>query len=181
MVFRMEKETEGNGYFKWLCDKIGCNGARKKLIRQLYSIDFTYKISNDVNRLSDGAGLRDLYQLETGRPANADFPISVLEVLIGLSKRLAEDVLGDQDNTGLSAVWFWRMLENLGVMKYVGGKYDRGAVCIIIERWMSRDFTPRGKGSPFPLKRANDDQRKVEIWSQVMNYLAENPQYEDEV
>ena len=178
----MERElVDGGGYFKWLADKIGCNGARKKLIRQLYSIDFTYKISNDVNRISDGMNLRRLYASECGVDPDERRPVSVLEVLIGLSKRLAEDILGDQDNTGLAIRWFWRMLDNLGVSRYIGGRYDKATVCIIVERWMARDFTARGKGSPFPLKRATEDQRKVEIWTQMMNYLAENPQFEDEV
>lgn len=171
-------------YFKWLGDKVSCNGARRKLIRQLYFMDFKYKIPKDVNRLGDGLNLRKTFEDESGVTAAEGRPVSVLEVLVALSKRLAEDILGDPDNTGLTARWFWRMVDNLGLTKYIGGKYDKKTAFVvsgIVERWMGREFTPRGKGSPFPLKTASEDQRKVEIWTQMMNYIAENPQFEEEV
>ena len=170
-------------YYIWLLHKIGVSRVRKSeylaLMKQLHSIDYEYKITNDINRKSDGLILRDIFEKETGEDLSGGYPCSVLEVMIGVSRRLAEDVIGDPNHEGLTERIFWEMVSNLGLLKYRGNGYDKGESCVKIMRWIGRNFKENGEGSPFPLKHPKDDQRKVEMWSQVMWYLAEHPELEE--
>ena len=172
----------GYGYFEWLCDLVGIHDGihsdKEDLLWQLHSIDFRYSIPTDFNRISDAMRLRDLYSEEHNAGDIGPWPISVFVVLVGLSKTLADDVLGDNHDGDLMRRWFWKMMTNLGVMKFNGNKHDRGKVCTIVEIWMNRDFEPDGGGSPFPLKHPTVDQRRVEIWKQVCDYMVENPDME---
>lgn len=170
-------------YYKWLIKKVGVvitgdvigkHSGYGKLLRQLHSIDFTYKLSNDANRISDGLTLRELFSKETGQKLDMKWPCSVLEVLIGLVRRVGEDVLGDPNHDGLVEVIFWQMIDNLGLSEMRGKKHDKTAVIIAIEGWMNRDFKPDGTGSPFPLKGDYGDQRQSEMWVQMSHYLAEH-------
>lgn len=169
-------------YFDWLVKKVRGNEISLKpyddILWQLHSIDFRYSIPNDINRIADGMKLRDWYISENGKEDFSSWPCSVFEVLIGLARRISEDVIGDEDGH-LLRKWFWEMLHNLGVLNYAGRRYDRGRICTLIEVWISRSFEPDGGGSPFPLKAPEEDQRRVEIWTQICSYLAENPSMEE--
>ena len=172
-----------SAYYRWLIGLVGCENGRfsgaNKLLKQLFNIDFCYNILPDRNRVGDGLYLRETWNFETGNNEEIDRPCSVLEVLIGLSKRIAQDVIGDPDGTGLTEKIFWRFAGNLGLCEYLGNRYDKNEVIFLIEKWMERDFDYDGEGSPFPLRFPNEDQRECEIWQQVMNYLAENPDVEE--
>ena len=177
----MDNKQVSAGYYQWLLgfvapEKFG-RGGYGKVLRQLYSIDFEYSILNDFNRISDGLYLRQLYADEIEIDKNdvqIDRPCSVLEVLIALSKRLAQDILGDFDDSGLTGKWFWKMIDNLGLNKFSGGKYDRSKCFDIVLSWMEREFSYNGNGSPFPLKHPKCDQREIELAQQMMNYVHEN-------
>lgn len=177
----MDAKQVSAGYYQWLLgfvapEKFGRSGYGK-VLRQLYSMDFEYSILNDFNRISDGLFLRQMFAEEIGEEKDSieiDRPCSVLEVLISLSRRLAEDILGDPDNTGLTGKWFWKMIDNLGLNKYSGGRYDKNACFDVVNRWMERSFSYNGKGSPFPLKHPTSDQRKAELGQQMMSYVYEH-------
>lgn len=179
----MDSKQVSAGYYQWLLGFVSpekfARSGYGKILRQLYSIDFEYSILNDRNRISDGLQLRKLYLNELGltsEDVDLNRPCSVLEILVSLSRRLANDILGDLDNTGLSGAWFWKMIDNLGLNKYSGGRYDKNECFYIINNWMERDFEFNGKGSPFPLKHPKMDQRKIELGLQMMNYVNENPE-----
>lgn len=174
-----EEITGYSAYFEWLIDTYLWEKTlwktSIKVLKQLFAIDFTYRIENDVNRIYDGLDIRKKFTNETGIMLDDIRPCSVLEVLLGLSIRFAENVLGDPDETGLAAKWFWKMVENLGLKGLSGSRDDRSMCIILVEIWMDRDFEPDGNGSPFPLRNNHGiDQREVEIWQQIMNYEAEN-------
>lgn len=168
-----------NSYFEWLVRKIGGNvppyNKYIDVLWQLHSIDYRYSIPNDVNRISDGLKLRDLYIYERGVQDFGSWPCSVFEVLCGLARRISEDVLGDEEGS-LMGKWFWRMVSNLGVLNK---GLDRGRICSITESWISRSFEPDGGGSPFPLKHPDGDQRRAELWLQLCAYMNENPDMEE--
>lgn len=177
----------GYGYFEWLCIQVGIHDGwhpeKEDLLWQLHSIDFRFSIPTDINRRKDALKLRDLY-LDSRRTPDSEstyinaWPVSVLEILVALAKRCAEDVLGDNSNGDLFRELFWDMIANLGLMRFNSSKGDRGKICTIIEIWINRDFEADGGGSPFPLKRPPMDQRRVEIWEQMCNYLNEHQEIE---
>lgn len=178
----MYRDKDLEGYFGWLVKKVGVDFSdTKKLdfLWQLFTIDFYYTVGNDVNRLRDGLTLRDEYLEEDGRWGVPVHNCSVLEMLIGFSDRLAKHVLGDYSSDGeVTVEWFWRFIRNLGITNAKGDIIlSKGDICTVIERWLHRDFSYYGHGSPFPLDENSpvEDQRDVEIWQQFCIYLAENP------
>ena len=170
-------------YFHWLTRKvIGVKPDRSStmLLRELYSIPFKVVIPNDSHRLDDGIGLRDLYEYETGKPANWVMPCSVLEVMVSIATYVAEDVIGSHYNSERTSEWFWMMVDNLG-LRGIGGDDGVGSSTVrnyihgVVEAWINRDFEYDGTGSPFPIKRPSEDQRKIEIWKQICTYIVDNP------
>ena len=168
-------------YFEWLLEGIDVIPGTDKLFEEyanalwvLFNITFKWSIDKDLNRVYDGAILRNLYEKETNTEVVWDTECSVLEVLIGLSRRISEDILGDEDNKNLKKHWFWTWFYNLGLMDYGYDNFDEFEIRSRIDIWMNRDFSYDGLGSPFPIVDPSCDQRECEMWKQVMLYLAEN-------
>lgn len=170
-------------YFRWLLAGLDIVPGRSDhlfedygvVLRQLFDTPFKVVIEKDINRLYDAILLRDEYYTETGEDLfeNPD-GCSLLEILIGLSKRISEEIVGDEDNQNLKKHWFWTWLYNLGLMDFRYAKsYEKG-VTARLSVWLNRDFEPDGYGSPFPLNEPPDDQRGDEMWKQAMLYLSEN-------
>ena len=84
------------------------------------------------------------------------------------------DPVYEQDNT---AVLFWEMIDNLGLIGYDDASYadvrNRIRVSDILNNLIRRRYHRNGRGGLFPLKRPSCDQRKVEIWYQMNAYLME--------
>lgn len=158
-------------YFGWLLNQIGAANKSKEikdLLLLLHEIDFTWTIPNDKNRDLDGLKLR--MEFFHGDEKVKDIPRSVLEVLIGLSNRVMDDVLGDDES---DENYIWEMLENLGLVSCGKVLEDRKMEEQIVRRWLNREFDEDGNGSPFPIKINNPkiDQREIEIWQQLCLYL----------
>ena len=174
-------DYDNDKYFEWLLEEIdiieGTDGLFEdhfKALSLLFETDFRWSIEKDWNRVCDGLELRNAYKKSTGIGISEGEKCSVLEVLIGLSRRISEDILGDEDDKNLKKHWFWTWFYNLGLMNFGGDKFDRFEVAGRIAVWLNRDFFYDGLGSPFPLVEPPCDQRECEIWKQVMLYLAEN-------
>ena len=167
-------------YGLWLIDRVGFK--RKKynnLLVELHYIPFHYSIALDGNRVEDGLELRDEYYLETDYigPAIKDKKCSVLEVLVALAIRIETEYIGDPREDHPEKI-FWEMIENLFDMdknwRLCGPEIDSQFVHYTVDKWLNRRFNKDGKGSIFPLKRADCDQTICEIWSQMNRYLMEN-------
>lgn len=179
----MRKNSENEQYFNWLLSQLdiveGGDGLYEEyynVLWYLFKIEFRYSIDKDENRIYDAVVFRKDFYGFTGIDADdLGLPAcTVLEVLIGLSRRLSEDVLGDEDEKNLKKHWFWTWIYNLGLMNYKGKNYNEIEVGTRVAVWLNRDFCYDGLGSPFPLVEPPCDQRECEIWKQVMLYLAEN-------
>ena len=170
-------EQELDGYFFWLVDKIS-NGEvghdRMAMLKQLYFWPCYYSIPNDGHRYEEAMNLRERYTYETGNICCYEGTCNVLELLVSLAKMVSEDVLGTFYHKNRTYEWFWMMIENLG-LEYV----DDGLRREIVRKWVERDFDFDGYGSPFPLKNPPEDQRNVEIWKQICNYIFENQWLEE--
>lgn len=96
-----------------------------------------------------------------------DLGCSMLEMLIGLSRRLAFDT------TGEARAWFWHLVHNIGLGHLTDAvhPYPTREVQRILDTVIWRTYQPDGQGGLFPLKHAEQDQTKVEIWYQLAAYL----------
>lgn len=180
----VKKSTAKQEYFNWLCDLIHVEtgaGTYWLLARDLYGIEFVWSVNNDDNRAADGIALRERYLSENPYvPSEAveNGACTVLEMLIALAGRIdfdLSDPYKDQDGT---AVYFWEMIENLGLTPYEDDmylEYNGTFNCpAIIDQFMNREYEWNGRGGLFPLDNPSTDQREIEIWYQMNAYLAEN-------
>ena len=159
-------------YFLWLIAQIGVpernQNTYNDLFMRLYETEFVWIIPRDDNRLQDGVELRNEF-LNGRRGEIYNMPVSLLEVLIALSRRVA------WTTEESSNYWAWKLLKNLRLTKssdpLVGAKADR--VEDILESLIWRTYERDGQGGFFPLKYPQDDQTKREIWDQMNAYVNE--------
>lgn len=172
-------------YFNWLCGLVKIDEPDHSyfaLAKQLHKKEFYWSVPNDDNRGEDGKKLRAIFiEANPFIPAESlDGPCTVLELLIGLSVRM-EYILSDISKGDRTIKWFWELIENLGLDKYSDSIYfdirssETGEeIGLILENFLDRKISPNGKGGLFPLCHTDNDQRKVEIWYQMSEYLREN-------
>lgn len=181
-------------YFEWLCNLVDGFGTYYFLMKRLYSKPFYWSVHNDDNREADGMGLRRRYneehgylewstQIVNGEVVNADLdaPCSVLEMMIALSLRCERDIMNDPSKGDRSAIWFWLMIQNLGLIELTDDKFDENFNEYIdnkIDILLERSYDRYGNGGLFPVKKEPNrylrDQRKVEIWYQMCTWLNQN-------
>lgn len=167
-------------YLTWLYSQVSPvtlkNPARThwSLIRDLYTKQFVWIVPNDDNRVVDGQDLRrefvEVCQISNPDPDWMDLGCSMLEMLIGLSRRLAFEADGEP------RVWFWHLIETMDLYQFNDKNYDKKAQRIIdetLDRIIWRRYEPDGKGGLFPLRNPPMDQRDVELWYQLSAYLVE--------
>jgi hypothetical protein len=137
-----------------------------------YVMDSSNTVDNDHNRLADGAELRAEFSREF-RVSRADLlaigPVSFLEVLIGLSKRL-EFAAG-----GSAPGWAWQLICNLELHRMSNplSNAKQQRVSDILECVIKREYRPDGQGGFFPLAFPDEDQTRIEIWYQLHAFLEE--------
>lgn len=167
-------------YFEWLYSQVSSLKRKNpsntywNLLRVLYKTEFVYLIANDDNRAADGKDLRFEFIEQRGLELNRidedwlHLPCSMLEMFIGLSRRMAFEDDGDPAN------WFWELMQNIGIDRYNDRMHlPQRRVEAALERINFRVYSRNGAGGPFPLKRPREDQRDVEIWYQGCAYLLE--------
>lgn len=182
-----------NAYFRYLMDKVNLNNGLTNpdpfesertyfmLADKLFNSDFYWCLTMDENRVSDAKALR--YWFANIGSAFTDYdalmarPATVLEVLIALADRMDRDVMRGIEYKDRSIKWFWMFIQNLGLDKFTDRNWtvdNAIKASNIIDTWMKREFKPDGKGSPFPLKNPQKDQRTVDLWYQMQAYIGEN-------
>lgn len=171
-------------YLEWLYSHIGSVKSRNpersywKLALKLYTTPFKALVINDVNRAEDGRELRAIFREQTGyrmddieRQLFMDLDCSMLEMLIALSDRVAFQT--DELLEG----WFWRFMHNLGGLeRYSDDLYEISIdeeVEEALNRVIWRTYSSDGTGGLFPLRYADHDQRKIELWYQMSAYILE--------
>ena len=165
-------------YLTWLYSQVSSTRTRTgpktywNLFHQLFQTEFAWFVPNDDNRAEDGRALRTEWTGEEGIEADHEWlslGCNFLELLIGLSRRLSFETDGDV------SVWFWQLIENLGMSGFTDARYfEAEEVDDITHRVMFRSYDRDGNGGLFPLRRASKDQRKVEIWYQLSEYLLQD-------
>jgi len=160
-------------YFDWLTKQIEILGTPKRtyqaLFLKLFSTEFVWTIPGDDNRAKDGLDLRREYENEMGGRTQYLQFISVLEVLIALSRRLAFLAGGEAPE------WAWHLLENLNLERCSDplNLKQSGHISEVLDVLVWRTYQRNGRGGFFPLKKPQGDQRKVELWYQMQEYISE--------
>jgi len=185
----MTRDEVVKGYFDWLLEAVTCDlyapGDYWYLLDILFDTEFYWTLDRDSNRADDGMHLRLLYSQEhpvEGHKLLRSMPefCTVLEMLIALAKRCENEVMYDPDQGDRTALWFWIMLENLGLTSYNDRAFRRNHrrvdqyVDDILTTFMYREFEPDGTGSIFRVKNVQADMRDTELWYQMQYYVNEN-------
>jgi hypothetical protein len=169
-------------YFDWLYQKIEEreSSGLEDFISDLHSCAFVCLIPNDDNRAEDGLQLRNRFADELNFDLADDVlsgPCTVLEMLIALANRM-DFILFDHNKGNRTTMWFWLFIDNLKLKKYNSNDEDairkKQLNKIIIKKFVRRDYHQTGKGGLFPINSPASDQRNVEIWYQMMDYISEN-------
>lgn len=175
----MVEDNINNKYHSWLCDKVKTPRSvlYSKLLNKLDTIDYFYMFLEDSNRDADGIDLRYRFGYENNYEDSliASYidirPCSVLEMMVALALRCEESIMGDPDYGNRTGLWFWKMIENLGLSNMVDSVYNDIYVEKVIERFLNRKYDADGKGGLVVIPNCAFDLRKVEIWYQMMWYL----------
>lgn len=158
-------------YLDWLYNEVVKNKRLTywRLFRHLYKTPFRWFVPNDGNRAQDGIDLRKEWRDVIDVDPDSrwmELPCSVLEMMIALARRMEFEAEASPD------YWFFDLLENLGFGDYHdGGGYSMNAVTRQLQILMDRVYEPNGVGGLFPVRRTNKDQRRVELWYQMSEYL----------
>lgn len=146
-----------------------------KLCEFLDTIPYRWSIDLDENRMLDAMTLREEYiDLHGGRGrAFVNGEVSVFEVLVALSIRMEHICYDSEDDK--TGERFIEMIHNLAI-QFNNLRWNDEVQKTVEERvrvWLDREFDRFGYGSPFPNKRAKEDQRKVELWYQMNKYIVD--------
>ena len=171
--------TEEDGYFSILLGIVHPVRPYRKLLLLLDSIAYKWILPMDKNRGMDGV----TYRYRVISNAKLQVPLfrvqrdcSVLEMLIALADRCESEYSGSPGDDHPERI-FWLMLHNLQLDIFDDNSYDKERIEEIVARWLSRDYDEHGFGGLFPLETAMEDQRYVEIWQQMLEYVFANRLY----
>lgn len=165
-------------YFVWLYSQVADPDLTSpsltywKLLRVLFTKEFTWSIPKDENRSEDGKELRIEFMRDLRLDEVDDdwmnLGCSMLELLVGLAIRLCWEAEGE------THYWFWRLMENLGLHQYSDNKrLPKTKIEAVLDCVIFRTYKPSGEGGLFPLRHAEIDQRQVELWYQLNAYVLE--------
>lgn len=169
-------QTVREEYLRWLepqlRDEYAPDTSYWELINLMFDKEFVWQVPYDDNRIADGLDLRrEFAQSARSRVRLLEQlgPCSFLEVLIGLSRRLAFAAGGE------SPGWAWHLLNNVELHRMsdplTRPKQSRAEDIMDTVIW--RRYSPDGQGGFFPLAWPDDDQTKIELWYQMNSYVEE--------
>lgn len=166
-------------YIDWLVDCVNVMEDRdySDLLYRLSEIEFYPLINYDEDRGDDGIALRELWVIETGIQSDLDFGgASVLEVLIGIAKRIEFQLFGSHyiDEWDYVKV-FWDMIWNLGLEEFSGtlSRDTFEEIHRIVTLWLNREYFRHKKGNIFIIENDPRNMRKLNIWTQMSLYIRE--------
>ena len=175
----MNKRTDlklKDNYLQWLESQLTDEPDSSKkywgLLQLMFDTPFTWIDPMDENRAVDGIDLRVefAHQNHINPKTMAQLgECSFLEVLIGLSRRLAFTAGGSAEG------WAWQLLNNLELHRMTDpltrSKQHRAEEIMRVA--MDRTYLPDGTGGFFPLTDPDGDQTTVELWYQMNSFIEE--------
>jgi hypothetical protein len=167
-------------YFRWMVKQVTVNPGHysyRKLLKYLDSVPFYWLVPMDVNRAEDAYDMRQdfadsgLYLQEFVDNARDAGDASVLEVLLAFARRIDDDIMWDETQGYRADVWFWEMIENLGICI---NDSDFAKNRQFIEKKVTLFMQRYGDNWLFPLKKCHQDQKTMDLWMQMNRYFDEN-------
>ncbi len=159
-------------YFEWMYQIV--NGKKYyRLLNELNNVDFISLVHYDENRIRDGIDLRYRFADEANIPVSIidrkfnNIECSVLEVMVALSVRIEESIMGDEDYGNRIPIWFSMMIKSLGLYDMTDDKIEYEYVTHTIARFLNRDYDSNGSGGLFTIHDYDRDMRDIEIWYQM--------------
>ena len=163
-------------YHDWLFDLIRLDDycdRYERLLLYLSGRQFTWIVNHDENRAEDGYSLRKKFSDVNFWAGRLPLKCSVLEMMIALSIR-CEDVVYNPEDGDRIALWFWEMIDNMGLMCMDNMHFDQGYCCEVVDKFLERRYERNGKGGLFSTKDVTTNMRKSEIWYQMQTWICEN-------
>lgn len=163
-------------YYEWIVSKTGSSSETCRytnLLRYLFSRDFDYILYDDQNRCGDAMYLREQFLDEYGYSKWDLIGLGkpkVLEIMVSLSIRM-EDTMYDVSYGDRTGIWFWGMIQSLGLLYMYDDHYDEEFVEDTINNFLARKYAVNGHGGLFTLDNESTDLRTVDIWTQSCWYL----------
>ena len=174
----MDTELEKR-YFDWMVEKVDGPREYKKLLRYLFCTPFVFTMPMDGNRYEDGIDLRYRYGAENDISgpqiaSQLDYTdCSLLEMMVAMAVRSEEHIMADDDLGDRTSLWFWHMIESLGLLSLTDDRFTEEQAAEAVDRLYERGYSADGEGGLFHVKNAKRDMRRLELWDQMMMYLNE--------
>ena len=174
-------------YFAWLTSQIGIHKNNKNtyddLFAKMHDVEFIWTVPNDDNRVADGIEVRKefldsiIHRVDRVKVLETFFErgVSVLEVLIALSRRAEFIGSGAFPGSDDKLFWTWHLIENLGLHSFHDPLTNRNSEKVdeILDALVWRTYERDGRGGFFPLKNPKENQLEKEIWDQMNAYIIE--------
>lgn len=180
MPRQVSRTTILKRYKKWLDMQIQLEDhpEYKEHTAVLHDKGFQVVVEMDDNRTANGGDvwrLREEFCIDMGLPYDESiFPewTSYYELMIALSARAEYSTWDynefETEDRGKNRVWwFWTLFDNAGMNDFNGLEE---AVYLI----NTRSYQRNGFGGFYPLERHTEDQRNIELLSQMHAYIHEN-------
>ena len=179
----MTRRELNDEYFNWMFNLIsipnrrGYYASHRFLLRYLHEVDFVYTMPMDANRADDGISLRYRFGSEKGYSqaliaSDLDvMPCSMLEMMVALASRCEEHIMDDPDVGNRTWLWFWEMIDSLGLDGMNNANFDFRYVDDILNRFVDREYDSSGKGGLFHVNDPSKDMRTLDIWYQMCAYI----------
>lgn len=172
-------------YFDWLYERVCGDWEPRglsfhRLLTFLYNQNFTPSCELDGARAEDGLDLRYRFAqtqnivYQEVQDAFAGIPCSMLEMMVALSIRIEEHILEDAASGNRVGQWFWNMVVSLGLVAMDDTRFDEERAQSVLDRFNAREYQSNGAGGLFTLMHPKEDMRRIDIWYQLMGWLAEN-------
>lgn len=172
-------------YFLWLKELVRHEKGYDMLLLRLFDTPFYWdpiKVPLDKNRAEDGKKLRLIFCQERDEESDvisSMLPCSVLEMLVGLAKRMEEELLHNPEEGDRTGEWFNVMLGNLNLLgftddSFFAGDWSEEMVDARVIKWMHKRYGRNGIGSLFPIKSGTLWQDEMDIWMTMNRWIIEN-------
>lgn len=164
-------------YFNWLLGMIDADnyGFYWKVLGLLFERPFYSNVACDDNRAADGLELRYKFCNEAGGATLFMMSsCSILEMMVALADRIEYDNMHDSDLGDRTPLWFWGMIDNLGLSDFDDYHFDEECVNRIVDNFLERRYDRDGAGGLFTIHNPHINMRREEIWYQAQYFLEEN-------
>lgn len=169
-------------YYEWLLDIIDIPGTYDVkdysiLLDYLFKKEFIWSVDRDENREEAGLDLRYEFLYDNKMEEyyeDIEKPCSVLEMMIALSIDWEQNIMYEPEFGDRTNVWFWVLITNLDLVYQKNTSFNIFLVENAVNRCLYREYGNDGVGGFFPLKHPKRDQKYLENWYQLEDFVLEN-------